>query len=145
MATTSDTALGLRGRLWLQGTPEGDAIPGRLFLETGSDPLLELDEALTLVIRSSSRSHLPSMARSRTGELVTMPSAFTAEWTERATGCQSNRLQPFYALLGDHVNGADALFTRARARVRHFDAWASLEGFTGATSPRTVTGHRQRK
>jgi hypothetical protein len=33
--TTSATGTGLRGRFWLQGKPEGEAIPGRLFLEAG--------------------------------------------------------------------------------------------------------------
>ena len=61
---------------------------------------------------------------------MTLPSAFTAGWTERGTGYQSHRLQAFYVLVGDHVNGADALFTRVRVRIRHLDAWASLPGFT---------------
>jgi hypothetical protein len=64
------------------------------------------------------------------GELVTLPSAFTAGWTERGTGYQSHRLQAFYALLGDHVDGVDALFTRVRVRIRHLDDWANLPGFT---------------
>ncbi len=65
-----------------------------------------------------------------TGEPVTLPSAFTAGWTIRGTGSHSHRLQAFYALLGDHVDGADALFTRVRVRIRHLDAWANLPGFT---------------
>jgi hypothetical protein len=152
VATTSDTGTGLRGRFWLQGAPEGEAIPGRLLLEAGSNPLLELDEALTPLTREIRRTKLPDggeavtstlipaeeLARQsltiygtlETGELVTLPSAFTAGWTERGTGYRSHRLQAFYALLGDHVDGAEALFTRVRVRIRHLDAWASLRGFT---------------
>ncbi len=153
MATTaSDTGAGLRGQFWLQGKPEGEAIPGRLFLGAGSHPLLELDGVLTPLMRETSRRKLPDGSEVRTsspvppqelagqsltihgtletGELVTLPSAFTAGWTERGTGYQSHRLQAFYALLGDHVDGADALFTRVRVRLRHLDAWASLPGFS---------------
>lgn len=142
----------MRGRFWLRGTPEREAIPGRLLLEAGSHPLLELDGALTPLWRETSRRKLPDggevvtsspvpseelISQSltihgeiETGELVTLPSAFTAGWTERGTGYKIHRLQAFYALVGDHVNGADALFTRARIRIRHLDAWANLPGFT---------------
>jgi hypothetical protein len=65
-----------------------------------------------------------------TGEPVTLPSAFTAGWTDRGTGYQSQRLQCFYALIGDHVDGTDALFTCVRVRIRHLDAWANLPGFS---------------
>jgi hypothetical protein len=61
---------------------------------------------------------------------VTLPSAFTAGWTVRGSGYNSHRLQAFYAILGDHVDGAAALFTRVRVRIRHLDAWASLPGFS---------------
>ena len=152
MATTSDKSTGLRGRFWLQGSPEGEAIPGRLVLETGSHPLLELDETLTPLMREIRRTKLPDGGEAvtstlipaeelvrqsltiygtlETGELVTLPSAFTAGWTERGTGYRSQQLQAFYALIGDHVDGTDALFTRVRVRIRHLDAWASLRGFT---------------
>jgi hypothetical protein len=150
--TTSDTGPGLRGRFRLQGMPEGEAIPGHLFLNPGSHPLLALDEVLTPMIRETSRSKLADgrevvtsslvppqelagqsltiHGTLETRELVTLPSAFTAGWTERGTGYQSHRLQAFYALVGDHVDGADALFARVRVRIRHLDAWASLRGFT---------------
>ena len=150
--TTSETSTGLRGRFWLQGNSEGEGTPGRLFLVAGSHPLLELDELLTPLTRETGRRKLPDgtelvtsslippqeLARQsltihgalETGELVTLPSAFTAGWTERGTGYKSHRLQAFYALLGDHVHGAEALFTRVRVRIRHLDAWANLPGFT---------------
>ena len=158
--TTSGTSTGLRGRFWLQGNSEGDGTPGRLFLMTGSHPLLELDELLTPLTRETGRRKLPDgtelvtsslippqeWARQsltiygalETGELVTLPSAFTAGWTERGTGYKTHRLQSFYALLGDHVDGADALFTRVRVRIRHLDAWANLPGF--ALTPDLAAG-----
>jgi len=156
----SDTDAGMRGRFWLQGDPEDDGIPGRFFLKAGSHPLLELDGSLTTLMRETSRRKLPDGSEVgisfpvppeelagqsltihgtlETGELVTLPSAFTAGWTERGTGYQTHRLQAFYALLGGHVDGADALFTRVRVRIRHLDAWASLPGF--ALTPDLAAG-----
>jgi hypothetical protein len=150
--TTSDPSTGLRGRFWLQGNSEGEGTSGRLILVAGSDPLLELDELLTPLTRETGRRKLPDgrelvtsslippqewagqsltiYGALQTGELVTLPSAFTAGFTSWGTGYQSHRLQAFYALLGDHVDGADALFTRVRLRIRHLDAWANLPGFT---------------
>jgi hypothetical protein len=154
MATaTSDPSTGLRGRFWLQGNPEDEAIAGRLFLMPGAHPLLELDEPLTPLMQETSRTKLPDgtevvtsspvssvdLARQslcihgtlETGELVTLPSAFTAGWTVRGgSGYNIHRLQAFYAILGDHVDGTAALFTRVRVRIRHLDAWASLPGFS---------------
>jgi hypothetical protein len=149
--TTSDTGSGLRGRFWLQGEKEDKAVPGRLFLQAGANPRLELDEPLTPLTREIRRTKLADggeavtstlippeeLARQsltiygtlETGDLVTLPSAFTAGWTERGTGYRSHRLQAFYALLGDHVDGTDALFTSLRIRIRHLDAWANLPGF----------------
>ena len=37
-------------------------------------------------------------------------------------------LQPAYVLFGGHQSGPDAVFTRARLRLRHLDAWAQLGG-----------------
>ena len=161
MATTTiDTSTGLRGQFWLQGNSEGEGTPGRLFLVAGCHPLLELDELLTPLTRETGRRKLPDgtelvtsslippqeLARQsltihgvlETGELVTLPSAFTAGWTERGTGYKSHRLQSFYVLIGDHVDGADALFTRVRVRIRHLDAWANLPGF--ALTPDLAAG-----
>jgi ApeA N-terminal domain 1 len=121
-------------------------------MEAGSHPRLELDGTLTPLMRETSRRELPDGREVRTsspvppeelvgqsltvhgtldetGEPVTLPSAFTAGWTMRGNGTQTHRLQAFYALLGDHVDGAAALFTRIRVRIRHLDAWASLPGF----------------
>jgi hypothetical protein len=102
LATTpSDTGAGLRGRFWLQGAPEGEAVLGYLFLKPGANPLLELDGALTPLMRETSRRQLPDGRAARTsspvpwqelagqsltvhgtldetGEPVTLPSAFTA-------------------------------------------------------------------
>jgi hypothetical protein len=151
-ATTSDTSSGLRGRFWLQGGKEDDAIPGRVFLQAGAHPRLELDGALTPLIRETSRKQLPDGTQVRTsapvppqelagqaltihgvldegGAEVTLPAAFTNGFTMRGTGAQSHRLQAFYALAGAHVDGADALFTSLRVRIRHLDAWANLPGF----------------
>lgn len=153
MATTmSDKGTGLRGQFWLQGNSEGKGTSGRLFLVAGSHPLLELDGLLTPLTRETGRRKLPDgreLVESslispqewvrqaltihgtlETGEPVTLPSAFTAGWTDRGTGYQSHRLQSFYALVGDHVDGADALFTQVRIRIRHLDAWANMPGFT---------------
>jgi hypothetical protein len=150
--TTGGVGAGLRGRFWLQGTPEGEGIPGSLYMEADSHPRLELDGTLTPLMRETSRRKLPDGREVRTsapvppeelagqsltvhgtldetGEPVTLPSAFTSGWTMRGNGTQTHRLQAFYALLGDHVDGADALFTRVRVRIRHLDAWASLAGF----------------
>jgi hypothetical protein len=161
--TTSDAGDGLRGRFWRQDGPEGEAVPGRLFLKAGVHPVLELDGALTPLMREMSWRKLPDGGEARIsspvpwqelagqsltvhgtlddGEPVTLPSAFTAGWTITGTGSYSHRLQAFYALLGDHVDGADALFTRARVRIRHLDAWANLPGFmlTPDLSARKVT------
>jgi hypothetical protein len=152
MATTSDATAGLRGRFWLQGNPEDEAIAGRLFLVPGANPLLELDEPLTPLMQETSRTKQPDgtevvtsspvssvdLVRQslcihgtlETGESVTLPSAFTAGWTVRGSGYNSHRLQAFYAILSDHVDGAAAPFTRVRVRIRHLDAWASLPGFS---------------
>jgi len=58
--TTSDTVSGLRGRFWLQGEKEDNAVPGRLFLQAGANPRLELDEALTPLTREIRRTKLPA-------------------------------------------------------------------------------------
>lgn len=149
MVTTGNNAgTGSHGRFWLQGEPEDKAISGRLFLQPGAHPLLDLDGALTPLIRETSRRKLPDGGEARTsalvpplelisqsltvhgtldetGEPVTVPSAFTV-----GGGPQRQRLQAFYALLGGHVDGADAQFTRIRVRLCHLDAWAALPGFT---------------
>ena len=97
---TNDTSNGLRGRFWLQGNPEDEAIAGRLFLMPGANPLLELDEWLTPLMEETSRTKQPDgtevvtsspissvdLVRQslnihgtlETGALVTLPSAFTA-------------------------------------------------------------------
>lgn len=151
-AATNDTSTGLRGRFWLQGNPEDEAIAGRLFLMPGANPLLELDAQLTPLMQETSRTKQPDgtevvtsspissvdLARQslcihgtlETGQLVTLPSAFTAGWTLRGSGYNSHRLQAFYAILGEHVDGTTALFTRVRVRIRHLDAWANLPGFS---------------
>ena len=96
----------------------------------GANPLLELDEPLTPLMQETSRTKQPDgtevvtsspissvdLARQslnihgtlETGELVTLPSAFTAGWTVRGSGYNSHRLQSFYAILGDHVDGTTA-------------------------------------
>jgi hypothetical protein len=150
--TTSDTSTGLHGRFWLQGEKEDSAVPGRLFLRAGAHPRLELDGALTPLMRETGRKQLPDGTEVRTsspvppqelagqsltihgtldetGEPVTLPAAFTSGWTMRGTGAQIHRLQAFYALVGAHVDGADTLFTSLRIRIRHLDAWANLPGF----------------
>ena len=164
MATiTADTSTGLRGRFWLQGAPE-EAIPGHLFLKVGSHPMLELDRPLISPmprqVKKMSRRKLPDGGEVRSSspvsrkelvrqsftihgtldesaELVTLPSAFTTGWAMRGNGSQTHNLQAFYVLLGDHVDGADAVFTRISVRIRHLDAWADLPGFKidqGSTS-----------
>jgi ApeA N-terminal domain 1 len=151
MVTTENEAnAGLRGRFWIQGDPE-EALPGTLFLRPGAHPLLELDGALVPLMRETSRRKLPDGREvptsspvpeeeltgqyftvhgtlDKTGEDVTLPSAFTIGWTP-GTGPTSHRLQSFYALLGAHVDGADTTFTSVRLRIRHLDAWANLPGF----------------
>ena len=57
--TTSDASTGLRGRFWLQGDPEDEAIAGRLILMPGANPLLELDEPLTPLMQETSRTKQP--------------------------------------------------------------------------------------
>ena len=151
VTTANGPDAGLRGRFWLQGDPEDKAIPGTLFLRPGDHPLLELDGALTPFMRETSRQKLPDGTEVRTsspipeeeltgqsltihgtldktGEDVTLPSAFTIGWT-MGVGPTYHRLQAFYALLGAHVDGGDARFTSVRLRIRHLDAWANLPGF----------------
>jgi hypothetical protein len=78
MATRgNDAGTGLRGRFWLQGEPEDKAVPGRLFLQAGANPQLELDGMLTPVLREKTRSALPATA-SRTN-------SNTAFWTATPT------------------------------------------------------------
>lgn len=153
MATaTGDTGTMLRGRFWLQGVPDDQAVSGRLSLQAGSHPLLELDGSLVPLMWETSRGKPPDGREARisspvslqeltgqsltvhgtldeTGELVTLPSVFTAGGTISGNGSSTQRLRAFYALLGDHVDGTDALFTRVRVRMRHLDAWADLPGF----------------
>lgn len=147
----SEADAGMRGRFWLRGDPKDKAVSGTLFLRPGAHPLLELDGALTPLMRESSRKNLPDGSEVRisspapdeeltgqyltvhgtldkTGEDVTLPSAFTVWWTWGANHT-SHRLQAFYALLGAHVDGVEATFTSARIRIRHLDAWANLRGF----------------
>jgi len=58
--TTSGTGPGLRGRFWLQGTPEGRSDPPVAYSwGLGLNPLLELDEVLTPMTRETSRRKLP--------------------------------------------------------------------------------------
>lgn len=152
MATLgSDTDAGQRGRFWLQGTPEEEAVAGTLFLRPGAHPRLELDAALVPLMRETSRRPLPDGREVRTsspvpeeelasqsltihgtldksGEDVTLPSAFTVGWT-LGSGLTSHQLEALYALRGAHVNGVDAQFTSARIRLCHLDAWANLPGF----------------
>jgi ApeA N-terminal domain 1 len=151
-SSADDTDAGLRGRFWLQGDPEDKAITGLLFLKAGSHPLLALDGSLTPLMRETGVTKLSDGREARksspvppeelarqsltvhgtldeSGEPVTLPSAYTAGWTWRGNGRQTHRLQAFYALTGDHVDGTDALFTRIRVRIRHLDAWVNLSGF----------------
>jgi hypothetical protein len=62
-AATNDTGNALRGRFWLQGNPEDEAIAGRHFLIPGAHPLLELDEPLTPLMQETSRTKLPDARR----------------------------------------------------------------------------------
>jgi ApeA N-terminal domain 1 len=152
MVTTGDeVSAGMRGRFWLRGDAQDKAVSGTLFLRPGANPLLELDGALTPLMRETSRKTLADGTEIRTsspipdeeltgqyltihgtldktGEDVTLPSAFTVGWNWGANHT-SHRLQAFYALLGAHVDGAEATFTSARIRIRHLDAWANLRGF----------------
>ncbi len=152
---------GLRGQFWLAGAQkDGNTVPGRLFLEAGTHPTLELDGILTPLDRETDRRELPdgTVARVRTpvaseelvrqsltvhgrldetGEAVTLPAAFTVggQWAVLGAAKGSQRLQSFYALLGAHVDGANAQFTQVRIRLRHLDAWAALPGFSLASDP----------
>ena len=114
--------------------------------------MLEVDGSLVPLMRETGRQDLPNGQAVRTsspvpaeelfaqsltvhgtldaGEPVTLPEAFTIGWTMRANGNHSHRLQTTHAMLGDHVDGADALFTRVCVRIRHLDAWANLTGFS---------------
>jgi ApeA N-terminal domain 1 len=151
----SNAGAGHRGRFWLQGEDQDKAIPGRLFLQAGAHPMLELDGALAPQEREVSRRKLPDGIEVRTfvpvlpndpshqslvvhgvldetGEPVTLPSVFAVGGTfpVLGTGPRGQRVQAFYALVGAHVDGADAQFTRIRVRPRHLDAWAALPDFT---------------
>lgn len=163
MATENKTGTSLRGRFWLQGAQEDDKpIPGRLLLEPGTNPMLELDGAFIPLERETGRRKLPDgreaqafalvsphelVNRSLTihgtlddGEPVTLPAAFTIGGTfpVLGTGPQSQRFQAFYALRGAHVDGTHAQFSRIRVRLRHRDAWAALPDF--ALTPDEFTG-----
>jgi len=102
MATTENkTGTSLRGRFWPQGAREDDKpIPGRLLLEPGTHPTLELDGAFTPLERETGRRKLPDGREAQVfaplaphelvnqsltihgtlddnGEPVTLPAAFT--------------------------------------------------------------------
>jgi hypothetical protein len=160
VTTGNETSAGLRGRFWLQGDPEDKAVPGTLFLRPGADPALELDRAFVPLVHETGRSKLPDGTEVRVssvlpekeltghyfnvhgtmdknGEDVTLPSAFTTGLS-MGFGGTSQQLRGFYALLGAHVDGADATFTSVRLRIRHLDAWANLPGFR--TAPGSASG-----
>lgn len=140
------------GRFWLplQGT---EHVGGWLDL-SGPWPILELAEPLTEALCEVSRTTSPDGSvsieshladddlqpegltvhgtlRGATSRRVTLVGAITVG-REQAGGAVPDpgeqRLRAEYVLLGGHQTGADALFTEARLRLRHLDAWAQLTG-----------------
>lgn len=122
---------------------------------SGRWPLLELAEPLTSSVREVSRTVQPDGSTAvhaveaaddelypdgvtihgllRKGpRLVSLVGARTVGRTAVMGGPVRDpgeqRLRADYVLLGGHVAGKDATFTRAKLRLRHLNAWAQLPG-----------------
>ncbi len=136
------------GRFWLPDQSE-NAVSGRLTLPEAARCRLELDEALTPLLREVDGGQQPSGARTlvlkesgpgrehlvvhgvlEDGALVTLVDAVESR---RETGHGQDRqwLRAWSAVLGGHVSGGDEVYTRMRLRLRHIDSWAG----PGAPSP----------
>ena len=132
------------GTFWLASDDPEQAVHGVL-RRTASNLTLEVYESLTSLLREVRRSQLPdgSVAvdyafaddepeerdlvihgRLDNGVAVTLVDCFTS-----ARRGETQTLSPLYMLYGLHASGGDAVFTKARVRLRHLDEWLSLPGF----------------
>lgn len=147
MTNRRDHADVLVGRFWLADHDER-SIPGRLTLGESASPRLELDEALTPLLRELEPAR---SGGGRTlvfaddgpdlesyvvhgvlddGTAVTLVDAFSAKRKHTRARLDRQWLQAQFALLGGHMRGRDELYTSVRLRLRHLDAWAALPGLT---------------
>src|SRR6266498_121880 len=140
------------GRFWLP-LQETEHVGGWLDL-SGARPILELAEPLTPALREASRTASPDGSVSTQWQLADddlQPAGLTVHGILRGAASRrvtlvgaitvgrqqaggpvrdpgEQRLRAEYVLLGGHRTGADAVFTEARLRLRHLDAWAQLPG-----------------
>ncbi len=146
MTDTTDAADLLAGRFWRPNNEENVA-RGRLTFAHGARPHLELDDPLTPLLKE-----LESPGQSQGvrvfgfadqgpeltlftvhgvldgGTRVTLVDAFERK---RKVGQAADRqwLEAQFAVVGDHVEGRDHLYTGVRLRLQHLDGWAALPGF----------------
>jgi hypothetical protein len=148
----SESGMRLPGRFWLPSAT-GKTVGGWLDL-SAPWPVLELADPLTPPMREVSRVTLPDGSVSMRSEFndddmqldgltvhgmlrraphrVTVVGATTTGRSQVFGGVTQDsgdqRMHAEYVLLGGHQTGADAVFTQARLRLRHLDAWAQLPG-----------------
>ena len=146
MDGTTEAADVRAGHFWLADNDE-HKVSGRLTLDQGAAPRLELDQALTPLLRELEPREQPEGSRTlvfadagpeseffvvhgavNDGTAVTLVDAFQKK---RKVGAGADRqwLQAQFAVLGDHLGGRDQLYTEIRLQLRHLDAWAALPGF----------------
>ena len=164
MATTDDERVS--GRFWLASNSER-VVGGWLDLARRW-PILELAEPLTPMYRQIAREDQPGggaittwepadddvqpattavhgMLRKGPRRRVTLIEAFNVS-REQVIGTAvddpgAERLEAEFALVGGHVDDADARFTQARVRFRNLDLWAHMPGIEveiGADGRETV-------
>lgn len=140
------------GRFWLPSEPS--VTVGGWLDVSGRWPRLELAEPLTHNMRIGSRTGTADgsvLSRSQPADDPLEPDGLTVHGMLRGSqrrvtlvGAMTRGrtmvfggpvpdpgdqiLQLAYVLFGGHQSGPDAVFTRARLRLRHLDAWAQLGG-----------------
>lgn len=143
MTDRADQADVRHGRFWLPERRE-NAVSGRLTLLEGSRARLELDQAVTPLLREVDREEQASGTRTfvlresgpdlefldvhgvlEDGTLVALVDAVESR-RETGGGYDRQSLRARSVMLGGHVSGRDALYTRMRLSVRHLETWATL-------------------
>lgn len=154
MAGATEAADVRAGHFWLADNDE-HKVSGCLTLGQGAGPRLELDQALTPLLRELEPRDQPEGSRAfvfaddgpeveffvvhgalSDGTAVTLVDAFQKQ---RKVGAGGDRqwLQAQLVVLGGHLGGRDQLYTEIRLQLRHLDRWAALPGFAleDATAP----------
>lgn len=149
----------LVGRFWLAGNER--SARGRLSLDRGESPLLELDQPLTPSLQEVARHKGPGDSLTRQfvpvdegpgyealllhgrlddGSLLTLEDAFTTTRVWRSAGEDRQSLRARSAVVGAHVDGRDQTYARMRLRLRHQDAWV-LRRLPAGGDSRCTPGH----